>query len=342
MKLELTIEEKLNLETRHKRERDRRVADRIKAVLLHCEGWSQIEISQALRIRPETVHDHLEDYRESKKLKPENGGSESHLSADQIKELLWHFEAVTYLKVQDICAYVEQAYQVKFTLSGMTKWLHRQEFSYKKPKETPSKADPEKQAAFIKYYEKLLNTLSEDEPVEFGDGVHPTMATKVTYGWIRKGRDHEKPILTTASRTRLNLMGSINLETMQVTIGSYETIDSRAMEQHFQKLRQQYPNAPKIHLILDQGSYNTSAETKEAARKNGIILHYLPPYSPNLNPSERLWKVMNERVRNNRFFHSATEFKKVIMDFFDITWPQIAHDMVDRINDNFQTLKQTS
>src|SRR5690606_33281200 len=118
-----------------------------------------------------------------------------------------HLEANTYLKVEDICAYVQQTYGVTFTISGMTKWLHHHKFSYKKPKGTPAKADPEKQAEFIEFYENLLNTTNENEPIEFGDGVHPTMATKVTYGWIRQGRKHEKPIATTASRTRLNLMG---------------------------------------------------------------------------------------------------------------------------------------
>lgn len=342
MKIELSKEEKQALEREHKQTRDRRMADRIKAVLLHSEGWSQIQIAQALRIRPETAHDHLEDYRQSKKLKPENGGSGSLLSNNQAASLIERLEAVTYLKVEDICVYVEQTYGIKFTVSGMTKWLRRNKFSYKKPKGMPAKADPEKQAAFIKYYENLLNTTSEDEPIEFGDGVHPTMATKLTYGWIRQGREHEKTLSTTASRTRLNLMGSINLETMDVTIGSYETIDSLAMEEHFKKLRQKYPKAPKIHLILDQGSYNTSLDTKGSAKKYGVILHYLPPYSPNLNPIERLWKVMNESVRNNRFFGSAGEFRKEIMGFFDITWPQIAQNMVDRISDNFQNLKQAS
>ena len=166
------------------------------------------------------------------------------------------------------------------------------------------------------------------------------MATKVTYGWIRTGLC--KPTLTTASRTRVNLMGSINLETMKVTIGAYETIDSVAMEEHFKKLRKKYPKAPKIHLILDQGPYNTSAETKKAAKRHDIVLHYLPPYSPNLNPSERLWKVMNEHTRNNRFFQSAKEFRAAIMEFFELTWPKIAQSMVDRINDNFETLKLTS
>ncbi len=51
----------------------------------------------------------------------------------------------------------------------MTSWLHRHKFSYKKPNGIPAKADPEKQAAFIKEYERLLNTIPEDEPIEFGN-----------------------------------------------------------------------------------------------------------------------------------------------------------------------------
>jgi transposase len=336
MKIELTLKEKDELETQHRSERDGRVRDRIKAVLLYAEGWKQNQIAQALRIHSETVHDHIEDYRKSKKLKPENGGSKSELTQDQTAKIVAYLKDNTYPKAAEICAYIKETYGVEFTTSGLTKWLHRQRFSYKKPKGIPAKADPEKQAAFIHYYEELLNNTPEDEPIEFGDGVHPTMATKITYGWIRTGT--HKPISTTASRTRLNLMGSINLETMKLTIGSYETINSTTMEQHFKKLREKYPKAPKIHLILDQGSYNVSAETKAAAEKHGIVLHYLPPYSPNLNPSERLWKVMNEYTRNNRFFESAKQFRQEIMNFFEVTWPKISLSMRDRINDNFETL----
>lgn len=267
MEIILTSAEKQALEEHHKKERDGRIKDRIKAVLLHCEGWSQLQISQALRIRPETVHDHLEAYKRTRKLKPENGGSESYLNEVQTQELVAHLEEHTYVKVGDICAYVKENYGVEFAVRGMTSWLHRHKFSYKKPKGIPAKADSEKQAAFIKEYERLLNTVPEDEPIEFGDGVHPTMATKVAYGWIRRGTD--KAIATIASRTRINLMGSINLESMEVTFGSYETMNSASMTEHFKALRQKYQKAPKIHLFLDRGSYNTSFETREAAQKYG-------------------------------------------------------------------------
>jgi predicted ArsR family transcriptional regulator len=46
------------------------VRDRIKAVLLTFEGWSQTMISQALRIHQSTVARHLSDYVLSEKLKP--------------------------------------------------------------------------------------------------------------------------------------------------------------------------------------------------------------------------------------------------------------------------------
>ncbi len=129
---------------------------------------------------------------------------------------------------------------------------------------------------------------------------------------------------------------------MCVTIAEYETIDSRSMEAHFKRLREKYPHAKAIHLILDQGPYNKSVETQGAAKKYGVKIHYLPPYSPNLNPIERLWKVMNERVRNNVFFKSAVKFKKAIRLFFTQTWPSIAMSMLDRINDNFTPVKSTS
>lgn len=339
MKGILTEIEREALKAQHREETNRRVADRIKAVLLSDKGWTYRQIAEALLIDEQTIGRHVDEYLENQKLTLSSGGSMGKLNWVQSGELVAHLERVTYLKIADIIAYVEATYGVSYTVQGMTSWMHTHGFSFKKPKGTPLKADPAKQEAFIEAYEKLLTETPEDEPILFGDGVHPTMATKVTYGWIKTGAN--KPIATIASRTRMNLMGALNLESMQVTIGSYETIDSETMVQYFDHLKAAYPKAPKIHLILDQGPYNISILTRDAAKKRGIQLHYLPPYSPNLNPIERLWKVMNEHVRNNRVFESAKEFRREITNFFDVTWPQIAMASTDRINDNFQRLNST-
>jgi transposase len=70
-----------------------------------------------------------------------------------------------------------------------------------------------------------------------------------------------------------------------------------------------------------------------------FVMHILPPYSPNLNSIERLWKVMNELSRNNQVFKTFNEFKEKIRGFFSDTWPNIADEFRSRINDNFQYLK---
>ena len=129
---------------------------------------------------------------------------------------------------------------------------------------------------------------------------------------------------------------------MSLTLNQYETIDSKTLEKHFKALKTKYPHALKIHLILDQGPYNKSTQTQEVAKKYGIKLHYLPTYSPNLNPIERLWKVMNEHVRNNVYFKSAKDFRSAVLGFFNETWPQIASLMTRRINDHFKVIDPVS
>ena len=72
------------------------------------------------------------------------------------------------------------------------------------------------------------------------------------------------------------------------------------------------------------------------------VIHILPAYSPNLNSIERVWKVMNEYVRNNKTFTSFRKFREEIMHFFEHTWQEIKPDMERRITDNFQSLNTAS
>jgi len=55
-------------------------------------------------------------------------------------------------------------------------------------------------------------------------------------------------------------------------------------------------------------------------------------------PIERLWKVMNERAINNRFFKGDKDFKEAINGFFYETLPRTGKDLNNRINDSFQVL----
>jgi len=310
MKILLDSGELEKLERQHKTERDKRVADRIKAVILNAEGWSCKQIAQALRIHPETISSYIKEYAKSKNVKPCNKGSESHLNTYQTEELLNRLDSVTYLRVIDICYHVEQKYGINYSVSGMTAWLKKHGFAFKQFKGQPAKASHNDQMQFEEKYRQLCRYEPSENPIMFMDGVHPTMQTKLSYGWIRKGT--EKKIKTTASRTRMNILGSLNMaDNMKIISKEYDSLNSEAVIDHLKDLRKHYPNAEKIHLILDQSGYNKAEIVQKIAKKCNVILHYLPPYSPNLNPIERVWKIMNEYARNNKYFKTASNYSRL-------------------------------
>ena len=76
MKNFLTDEERASLQKQHRKERDKRICDRIKAVILIDKGWTWMQISEALLLSEEALRPHINDYQAYRKLKPDNGGSE--------------------------------------------------------------------------------------------------------------------------------------------------------------------------------------------------------------------------------------------------------------------------
>jgi transposase len=247
-------------------------------------------------------------------------------------------EEQTYAHNHEIVIYVNARFGVSFTVPGMHKWLHRHGFVYKKPKGIPHKADKELQKEFIERYEQLKEAAGDAEPIYFMDSVHPTQATKLSYGWIKSGQN--KAVGTTASRTRLNIVGALRLGDIGNTLTHrYETVNEESIINFMQLLRENHQGEGCIHLILDRAGYNQSKVVSESAEKLSIKLEFLPPYSPNLNPIERLWKVMNHHARNNRFFKTPQEFRDAISEFFESTLPAIGQSLNSWINDNFQCLE---
>jgi transposase len=187
MEKTLTSKEREQLIQRHRKERDKRICDRIKAVIAHNDGYSYAEIARILLLDDETIRRHVDDYKREQKLKAENGGSDSKLTGKESRELIEHLKEMTYLHVKDICQYVRQVYGKKYSISGMTKWLHGHNFGYKKAHGVPAKADREKQEKFIRFYNRLKAKSGDKEPIYFADSVHPQHQTELTFGWIFKG-----------------------------------------------------------------------------------------------------------------------------------------------------------
>lgn len=331
----LTPRKRERLINRHRKERDGRVRDRIKAVLAYDDGYSYSEIARILLLDDETIRRHINDYLKAEKLSTDNGGSDSKLTDREARELTDHLQEITYLYVKDICHYVRRTYDKKYSISGMTKWLHANNFCYKKPHAVPAKADKEMQMKFIQHYNQLKKKAGKKEPIYFADSVHPQHQTQLTNGWILKGI--RKEIATTAYQKRLNFIGGICLNGHRFTYQQVDRVNASTICDFLWKLRQANPGKFKVHMIWDNARYHRNDEVKEFAKELGIKLHYLPPYSPNLNPAERIWKLMHEAVRYNQYYGKFSEFADATLDFFKSVGRR-KNILRERVTDNFQIL----
>ena len=333
----LTQEERSKLEQELKRSKDATDWKRVFVILSYDDGMSIGELAKLTRLSPWTVEEYLKKYSSHNKTKNDpRGGSSSKLTENETKELEQHLSSTTYLKVKDIVVYVKKKFGKQYSRSGMTEWLIRHDFTFKKPEKVPGKLDPDKQKQFIEEYKSLKTSLGPSGELYFLDAVHPEYQSQAVCGWIKKGES--KTLQTTAKQQRLHFVGALSLKTMDTMIREYETIDADAMIRFFKDLESE-KGKREIHVILDNAAAHKSRKLIEYLEGTGIRIHYLPPYSPNLNPIERLWKIFRQLTLYNRYFDTCGDFFAAVRKFFTEKIHKIQRLLRQRINDNFQTIQ---
>ena len=217
----------------------------------------------------------------------------------------------------------------------MAKLLKRLGFVYKKPKVVPGKANGKRQEEFLKNTLKpYLEKASDEHPVYFSDAVHPTHNVQPHYGWILKGSD--KAVKTNSGRQRVNINGAVCFHTKNVVYSEDETINKESAVSLLANIRAKHNVDIEITVVLDNARYNRAKEVTHYASQHKIKLLYLPPYSPNLNLIERLWKYLKEKVCSTYYEHFG-EFKKAITDFLDNTGAY-KDDLLSLLSPNFNIM----
>jgi transposase len=151
--------------------------------------------------------------------------------------------------------------------------------------------------------------LREGHEIYFMDAVHTEFQSQAVCGWIKKGETKTLP--TTNRQYQLHFIGAIALKNMEVIAQEYKTVKAENMIKFLKHL-----------------------EACSSASK----IHYLPAYSPNLNPIERLWKIMREFNTYNRCYDKFEDFSTAICKFFFEDIPKIVGVLEKRINDKFQRI----
>jgi len=336
----LTEEQVIRLKLAHKQTREKRLADRIKAVLYVHFGLSYEEIATLLFFDESTVRRYVTSFKEKGiegLLEYRYTGGQTRLSAEQETELKRFLRDNTKRTAKEVVEHIEKTYQIHFSQIGVTKLLHRLGFTYKKPKVIPGKVDPLQQDAFLKMYEETKSQLGENDRIYFLDATHPQHNTKPEYGWMLKGKDNDKFVRTTSGRKRLNLNGAFNFQERAVIVLEEKTVDAEATLRLLEAIARKQKRG-KVYIILDNARYHHAVVVRRwQLHHPRFTLLFLPAYSPNLNLIERLWRFFHQKVTWNTYFETFEEFKRVTLAFFK-NLKQYEKELSTLMTDNFQLL----
>ena len=152
-----------------------RLARRATALLLLDQGMSCEAIAKVLYLDDETWHRLYREEGIESLAGFGHEGSACRLSdVQQDKLTAWITETLP-RTTREVGGWIETECGITYeSRSGLIALLHRLGMEHGQPKAVSSKLDPDKQAAFIKAYENLLNQIGDDEAVLFGDAVQPS------------------------------------------------------------------------------------------------------------------------------------------------------------------------
>jgi transposase len=319
-----------------------RLTRRANALVLLDDGWSCQEVADALLLNDDTIrgwHKLFEQRGIEGLTSFEVGGSASFLSAAQEEALKVFVSTTLPRSTRQVGAFIEQEFGLVYeSRSGLIALLHRLGLEYHKPEVIPRKLDPDKQKAFIESYDKLLNSLGNDETVLFVDAVHPTHAARPVGCWAPK--QDNLAIEQTSGRERINIHGAINLESGQTRMIDVQTVDAASTINLLKAIEALYPLMVLIHVFLDNARYHHAKLVQAWLARPGcrIKLHFIPSYCPHLNPIERLWGLMHRNVTHNKCYATCAQFADATLSFLREEVPRNWAHFCDSVTDNFRVI----
>ena len=111
-------------------------------------------------------------------------------------------------------------------------------------------------------------------------------------------------VLHAPTRKSVALFGAVNIRSGRLITMLIPTFDAEAFEVFLKLLLRHRSRSRKTILVLDNAAYHkrSALPTPLPTRASNVFLDYLPPYSPDLNPIERVWKLLRYLCLHNQYF----------------------------------------
>ncbi len=338
-KFHLSSSEKETLESLHRKTQERKKADKIKTLLFLDRGFTYIETAELLMLDRDTIARIRKRFKKDwieKFLNTDYVHYSWKLSLEEEKQVSTFVENHYIWDSKEIIEYIKTSFWKTYSISWINALLHRLWFSYKKTKQVPAKADKAKQEKFLAEYEELKKNKKENEIILFADWVHPLHNSQNWYCWIKTWT--EKELKSNTWRDRVNINGVFCVDTQEATIVESEMINAQSTVDLYKKIEEKYADMEKIYIVRDNARYYNCTLVKKYLENSRIIEIPLPPYSPNLNAIERLWKFFKKQVTSNKYYEKFDDFKKAILHFFNEGILLCKEKLRTAVTDNFSPI----
>ncbi len=141
----------------------------------------------------------------------------------------------------------------------------------------------------------------------------------IARGWIRKGRKNGKEVESKPTRDSVKTFGAVTVsENPKFHFLFTNIYNAQRFLAFLKRLIRRYPDR-KIRMVVDNARYHHARLVTEWLEKNieRIELHFLPPYSPQLNAQECVWRVTRRKSTHSRFFNDKDELHKNLFRRFN-------------------------
>lgn len=132
----------------------------------------------------------------------------------------------------------------------------------------------------------------------------------------------DKDPVTWHAPTRKNaaLFGAVNVLNGKFVYMIVPKFNALTFRIFLGKLLRHRKRSRKMVVILDNARYHhaTMLDSFLETHKDHLMLDFLPPYSPELNPIERIWKLTRKLCTHNQYFHSLEDLVKAVSSQLDL------------------------
>jgi len=312
------------------------LARRILIVLNWADGWPPGYVAEALRCAPTTVHRTLNRYRQRGPAglvdrRRDNG--ERKVDEDYLKKLAelvygrpTDFGERRATWTQELLVKVA-ARETGITVSISTMSRVLAEIGARLGSPRPSVGCPwprARRVRRIKELRKLIATLPPGEIAFWEDEVDVHLNPKVGLDWMMTNQQKDVP--TPGKNQKRYIAGAIHVHNKKMTWVTGEKKASALFISLLWRLASQYRRYRVIHLVLDNYIIHKSKITEKAVAAFGgkIKLHFLPPYCPNDNPIERVWRDFHANVTRNHRCKTMNELMANSETYLTIRNEQLA------------------